>query len=150
MFRGPCGVRDQPDRHAVRPQPAAPRPPSRSTGGRSWDAEPRSGWCQDDRSAFRERFGHLLQRIAELKLDSGDLPGAEQAARRLLGEDACREDAHRLLMVCYARQDQGDLVARQFRRCTARLRADLEIDPSPETVRLYRRLTTRRLRAALP
>jgi DNA-binding SARP family transcriptional activator len=70
-----------------------------------------------------------------------DLDGAQRALERLLREDACRESAHRLLMRCFARRGQRDLVARQFRRCSARLDSDLEITPSAETVTLFRTLT---------
>lgn len=112
-------------------------------GGPLLDGEPRSDWCDQDRSAFAERFVQILQRIGELKVGIGDVPGAELAAQRLLRLDTCRESAHRLLMVCYARQSQLDLVARQFRRCTTQLRAELDIDPSAETVRLYRELVAR-------
>ena len=106
--------------------------------------EPASEWFADLREAFADRFARTLQRLAELDLSIGDVAGAELAARRLLREDPCREVGHRLLMTCYARQNQLDQVARQFRRCAERLRDDLEVAPSAETVRVYRELTALR------
>ena len=110
-------------------------------GGPLFEGDPAVGWFAPERVALQEMFFQVLERLSGLYLDEGDLDGAQGALERLLREDSCRESAHRLLMGCFARRGQGDLVARQYQRCTASLAADLDITPSPATTDLYRTLT---------
>ena len=110
-------------------------------GGPLFDGDPAADWFLPERTALQELFLQVLERLATLLAEQGDVDGAQHALERLLREDACRESAHRLLMSCFARRGQRDLVARQFQRCTARLDADLEIAPSAETVELFHTLT---------
>ena len=110
-------------------------------GGPLFDGDPAADWFLPERVALEELFHQVLERLATLLADRGDLDGAQRALEMLLRADACRESAHRLLMTCYARRGQRDQVARQFQRCVARLDADLEITPSAETVDLFHALT---------
>jgi DNA-binding SARP family transcriptional activator len=109
--------------------------------GPLFDGDSAADWFLPERTALQELFLQVLERLATLLAERGDVDGAQHALERLLREDGCRESAHRLLMSCFARRGQRDLVARQFQRCTARLDADLEITPSAETVDLFRALT---------
>jgi DNA-binding SARP family transcriptional activator len=112
-------------------------------GGPLFDGDPAADWFLPERTALEELFHQVLEHLATLLADRGDLDGAQRALEVLLRGDGCRESAHRLLMTCYARRGQRDQVARQFQRCVARLDADLEITPSAETVDLFRALTRR-------
>jgi DNA-binding SARP family transcriptional activator len=109
--------------------------------GPLFDGDPAADWFLPERTALQELFLQVLERLATLLVERGELDGAQYALDRLLREDGCRESAHRLLMSCFARRGQRDMVARQFQRCTARLDADLGITPSDETVDLFRTLT---------
>jgi DNA-binding SARP family transcriptional activator len=109
--------------------------------GHLFDADPNADWCATERATLADMFGQTLELLAELHLDRGDIDASQRAARRLLDEDGCRESAHRLLMACYARQNQRDQIVRQYRRCVTRLHDELDIAPSSETVRLFRQLT---------
>jgi DNA-binding SARP family transcriptional activator len=109
--------------------------------GPLFDGDPAADWLQPERTALQELFLQVLERLATLLVERGDLDGAQRALGRLLREDGCRESAHRLLMNCFARRGQRDLVARQYRRCAARLETDLDITPSAETVDLFHALT---------
>jgi DNA-binding SARP family transcriptional activator len=109
--------------------------------GPLFDGDPAADWFLPERTALQELFLQVLERLARLLAERGDLDGAQRALERLLREDGCRESAHRLLMSCFARRGQRDMVARQFQRCVARLDADLEITPSAETVDLFHALT---------
>ena len=111
-------------------------------GGPLFDGDPAADWFLPERTALQELFLQVLERLATLLAERGDVDGAQHALERLLREDGCRESAHRLLMSCFARRGQRDLVARQFQRCAARLDADLEITPSAATVALFRALTS--------
>lgn len=111
-------------------------------GGPLFAGDPAADWFLPERTALHELYLQVLERLARLRAERGDLDGAQRALERLLREDGCRESAHRLLMSCFARRGQRDLVARQYQRCTARLDAELDIAPSAETVDLFRELTS--------
>jgi DNA-binding SARP family transcriptional activator len=64
-------------------------------------------------------------------------------AREALAADHCRESAHRLIMRCYARNDQHHLVSRQLKICVTTLRRELGITLAPETIHVFESLTTR-------
>ena len=68
------------------------------------------------------------------------LADATDAAARMLRVDPGREDAHRILMRCHARQHRLAEVLRQFERCRKCLADTLGVTPQPETVALYRTL----------
>jgi DNA-binding SARP family transcriptional activator len=110
-------------------------------GGSLFENDPRTDWCDAERTALTELFAQTVECLARLRLELGDIDAAESAAQRLLQEDRCRESAHRLLMACYATRGRRDLIARQFRRCVSVLETDLDVAPSVETVQLYRDLT---------
>jgi DNA-binding SARP family transcriptional activator len=112
--------------------------------GPLFDGDPGADWFLPERTALHELFLQVLERLAGLLAERGDLDGAQSALERLLREDGCRESAHRLLMNCFASRGQRDLVARQFQRCIARLDTDLDITPSAETVDLFHALTQAR------
>ncbi len=103
-------------------------------GGPLFDGDPVADWYGPERVQLHETYLDVLERLAELDLDDGDVGGAEIQLRRLLRNDACRESAHRLLMSCFAHRGQRDLVVRQFRRCVAVLQGELEVEPSPQTI----------------
>jgi DNA-binding SARP family transcriptional activator len=111
-------------------------------GGPLFAGDPAADWFLPERTALHELYLQVLERLARLRAERGDLDGAQRALERLLREDGCRESAHRLLMSCFARRGQRDLVARQYQRCTARLDEELDITPSAETVDLFRELTS--------
>jgi DNA-binding SARP family transcriptional activator len=110
-------------------------------GGPLFDGDPVADWFVAERTALQELFLQVLERLARVLLRGGDLDGAQAVLEQLLREDACRESAHRLLMGCFADRGQGDLVARQYQRCSARLAAELSIAPSEETTGLFHALT---------
>ncbi|SRR6266568_1255106 len=109
--------------------------------GQLFEGDPNADWCATERATLADMFAQTLELLAGLHLDRGEVDAAQRAAQRLLDEDGCRESAHRLLMACYARQNQRDQIVRQYRRCVTKLHDELDIAPSTETVRLFRELT---------
>jgi DNA-binding SARP family transcriptional activator len=59
---------------------------------------------------------------------------------RILGKDCCWEEAYRLLMKCYYRQNNRAMVIRVFRQCRDNLKAELAATPAKETLELYKKL----------
>jgi DNA-binding SARP family transcriptional activator len=60
--------------------------------------------------------------------------------RKLLEIDGTREDVHRRLMRAFMREGQRSLALRQYHRCVESLRDELDVDPLPATVELYKKL----------
>jgi DNA-binding SARP family transcriptional activator len=97
-----------------------------------------------DAQSLRDLLNQVLERLAVLREDAGDLHGCVRVSLRHLGLDECNEGAHRRLMRCYAGLGQPQLADRQFRRCVASLRQLLAMPPADETTLLYRRITERK------
>ena len=70
---------------------------------------------------MRERFRRVCFKVAvaasRLNLQASRIDEAVALAQRALAHDRCLEEAHRLLMECYARQGRMDLAAKQYRSC---------------------------------
>jgi DNA-binding SARP family transcriptional activator len=109
--------------------------------GHLFDSDPNTDWCATERASLADTYAQTLELLAELHLRRGEIDAAQHTTQRLLDHDGCRESAHRLLMICYATQNQNDKIARQYRRCVTRLHDELDVAPSTETVRLFHRLT---------
>lgn len=104
----------------------------------TWD------WHLSEQRHLQESYLQALEQLGELFLQLGDLAEAVQVAERALITDCCRESAHRLLMRCYAQQQQQQLVSRQFQLCVTTLHEQLGVAASALTFRLFEELTTRR------
>ncbi|RME86673.1 MAG: hypothetical protein D6770_11375 [Anaerolineae bacterium] len=98
-------------------------------------------WAWPERERLNRAYLSALLALAELYLQSGQTGEAITLAQRALEWDSCLEEAHRLLMRAYARQGDRPAIVRQYRTCKDTLRTELDVSPSPETERLYRRLT---------
>jgi DNA-binding SARP family transcriptional activator len=98
-------------------------------------------WYLDEQRALQERYLEAKEALAEGFLGAGDVTGAVAVCEDVLRTDPCRESAHRLLMRCFARQHQNQLIARQFRRCAELLDRELGLRPAGETRRLFDQLT---------
>jgi DNA-binding SARP family transcriptional activator len=97
--------------------------------------DPYEEWPALTRERLRLDFLDILDRLSR-RLEQGRPATSAALCRRIIERDACREDAHRRLMRCYARQGQPQLALRQYRACAAALRAELDVDPAPATTRL--------------
>jgi len=93
-----------------------------------------------DAQALSDRLNQILDSLARLLEDSGDLHGCLRAAHRHLALDECNEVTHRRLMRCYARLGQPQLAERQYRNCVAALKTQLGIHPQPQTTELCHKI----------
>jgi DNA-binding SARP family transcriptional activator len=100
--------------------------------------EPYEEWTLLRRETLRIKYLDLLDRLTALYLDGDRIGECIGAAQQILHQDACREDAHRLLMRCYARQGRLHQVSRQFELCTRAMESGLGCGPSEATASLYR------------
>jgi DNA-binding SARP family transcriptional activator len=100
-----------------------------------------SDWYLPEQRRLKELYLQALEHLTEISLDLGDLDAAVQFGQLALSADQCYESVHRLLMRCYALQHQQQLVARQYRSCSAALQDELGVCPGADTVELFRQLT---------
>jgi DNA-binding SARP family transcriptional activator len=101
---------------------------------------PYEEWTTLTRETLRIKYLDLLDRLARLLVEQGREAECIEVVQRILNQDACREDAHRLLMRCYARQGRTHQALRQFELCCRSLRTTVGVGPSQTTVDLYRSL----------
>jgi DNA-binding SARP family transcriptional activator len=90
-----------------------------------------------ERERLRAHFLTVLARLADHFFSLDDYNACLRYANRLLENDACREDAHRLLMCCYMRQGERAQALRQYRLCENILRAEFDAAPERRTTLLY-------------
>ena len=100
--------------------------------------EPYEDWALLRRETLRVKYLDLLDRLTTSYLADERIGECISAAQHILHQDACREDAHRLLMRCYARQGRIHQVTRQFELCARAIQSALGCEPSESTATLYR------------
>jgi len=98
--------------------------------------DPYEEWPVLTREHLRLTYLDLLDRLSRLHFDQGRYAASAALCRRIIGHDRCREDAHRRLIRCYSRLGQPHLALRQYLACVKALRAELDVDPAPTTIRL--------------
>jgi len=90
--------------------------------------------------SLRGKYMTLLSRLADYSYADDDLRICLEYARRLLSLDPCREDAHRVVMRCYARQGERTQALRQYQLCETVLRNEFDILPEAATTNLYNQI----------
>jgi predicted ATPase/DNA-binding SARP family transcriptional activator len=97
-------------------------------------------WTLEAREALREQATALELALGEVRLEAGELSGAQESFYRTLRLDPLREAAHRGLMRVHAHLGDRVGLERQYRRYAEALSQSLDASPSPETARFYRAL----------
>jgi DNA-binding SARP family transcriptional activator len=98
---------------------------------------PYDDWALLPRETLRVTYLDVLDRLAALHLAKERFDRCIAVAQLILQQDPCREDAHRLLMRCYAQQGRLHEALRQFELCTRALTTTLGSRPSRATVELH-------------
>ncbi|MDT8307870.1 MAG: bacterial transcriptional activator domain-containing protein, partial [Anaerolineae bacterium] len=94
-----------------------------------------------EREALAEAYREAALELAELDLQEEAYTRVLALCRRLLAEDPCLEEAHRLAMRAHAARGNMAAVVRQFNRCQQALEEEIRVYPSQRTVELYHSLT---------
>ncbi|HTZ23032.1 MAG TPA: BTAD domain-containing putative transcriptional regulator [Streptosporangiaceae bacterium] len=100
-------------------------------------------WYLPEQRRLKELYLQAVECLAEIHLEQRDLTAAVRFGQLALLADQCCEPAHRLLMRCYAQQNQQQLVSRQYLLCSDALQDELGVSPGADTVRLLHSLTSR-------
>ncbi len=98
-------------------------------------------WSAGTREELRLTYLQSGLRLATLFFEAGKWDDSMRICHDLLAVDPCNEAAFCMLMRCHAQRGNRSAVHSVFQRCTAALREDLNVEPSAETVALYRQLT---------
>lgn len=93
-----------------------------------------------ERERLRALYLTVLARLASHYYVEGELDAALQTALRLLNHDACREDAHRIVMRCHVLRGERTQAMRQYQLCAQLLRSEFDVDPEPGTVELFEQI----------
>ncbi|MGI8825453.1 MAG: BTAD domain-containing putative transcriptional regulator [Chloroflexota bacterium] len=94
-------------------------------------------WASDQAELLRNAYARLLAGWAEVLADQKRWERAIDVGEQLLRFDSTLEAGHRALMRYYLAAGTRDRALRQYRRCEATLRSELDVDPDPETTVLY-------------
>ncbi len=97
-------------------------------------------WCSEERERLVALYLRTADRVAELLAQKGVWEEVLTVCQEILARDPCWESAYRWMMLAYARTGRRAQAARVYQRCVQRLRDELQVEPSPSTVRLYETL----------
>ncbi len=99
-------------------------------------------WVLVQRERLRQAALELFQILANHFAACSEHARAMEYTRKLLALDPWREEAHRQMMRLLARSGQRSAALAQFERCRRLLRKELGVEPTDETITLYRRIRT--------
>ncbi len=99
-----------------------------------------ASWTWSERERLSRLFVECALTLGQLQLDQADYNAALESVQRVLTEDACQEDAHRLAMRIYAALGNRAAIVRQYAQCEQALLTEIDASPSPQTADLYQAL----------
>ncbi len=94
-------------------------------------------WVWTEREHLQRVFTEAILTLVQLQFESGDYNAALASCHRVLADDPCLEDAHRLAMRIHAAMGNRAAVARQYAQCQRALLEEIDVPPSPQTEELY-------------
>ena len=108
--------------------------------GGAYMPDTEAAWTYLERERLRRIYLDTALCLAQLTLRAGASDTALEWCQRVLVEDPCLEDAHRLAMRIYAANGNRAGVARQYSLCQKVLQEEVAAPPSPQTEELYAQL----------
>jgi DNA-binding SARP family transcriptional activator len=105
-------------------------------------------WCTAERERLFEIYLEMLTGMAECHAKLGHFAEAVRVCRTALVRDPGRESFHRALMEYLVQLGRADWAIAQYHRCRHLLARELDVEPMPETQRLYRQILERHQGAA--
>ncbi|MFV1948561.1 MAG: ABC transporter substrate-binding protein [Anaerolineales bacterium] len=94
-------------------------------------------WVIRERFRLESLFIEALSKLMLLQEKAGDFGFALSTANQLIELYSLHEDAHRLLMRVYCALGQRNSALEQYQTCCRILREELDVDPMPETSKLF-------------
>lgn len=103
-------------------------------------------WILREREELRQLYLRVLLHLAQHWRTQGDYSQTIATAQRILALDPAEEVAHQHLLFCYTTTGDRQAARQQYEACVRALREELDVEPAPETVALYRRSQQARAR----
>ncbi len=94
-------------------------------------------WVIAQREQLHRIFVEAGLELASLHLELDQARQALNVCHRIIAEEPCAEDAHRLAMRAHAIMGNRAEVADQFEKCRTELREDVDAEPSSYTLELF-------------
>jgi two-component SAPR family response regulator/Flp pilus assembly protein TadD len=94
-------------------------------------------WVWPERERLRQAYEEACLSLAEIHLAGGSPQEAIVLCQKVLAEEPCQEEAHRLAMRAYAALGNRAAVTRQFERCRRALWEEIHALPSQKTEAAY-------------
>ncbi len=104
------------------------------------DAPEFEEWVVTQRARWHDLAVSAYENLTHAFAARGAYANAMQYARHLLTLDPWREEAHRHLMLLYARTGQRSAALAQYETCRRVLRDEMGVEPSAETKNWYERI----------
>ncbi len=100
-------------------------------------------WCTAERERLFEIYLDMLTGLAECHARAGHFAEAVQVCRTAIVRDPGRESFHRTCMKNLVQLGRADWAMAQYHRCRRLLARELDVEPMPETQRLYQKIFNR-------
>lgn len=97
-------------------------------------------WTLQKREYLQNQYVQLINVLSRNYQNNQEYTAAIALCQKLLLQDNCCEEAHRRLIECYIAQNQRHLAIRQYQQCQEILAKELNLNPSPETTNIVKRL----------
>jgi len=97
-------------------------------------------WFAEERDRYRIAFGDAMLRATKLAMDAGKTSEALKFAWSGVSADSGREDLCQSLMRCLIATGQRTIAIEVYMKCREKLIEDFGLDPSAETVALYKQI----------
>ncbi len=103
--------------------------------------EAEGDWVTTERQLLAQIHEHSRLTLAQLLLEKGEPKTALVHCQTILADNHCMESAHRLAMQSYAALGNRSGIKNQYEQCKLFLMEELGLEPSAETVKLYKLLS---------
>lgn len=107
-------------------------------------------WVLLERERLHEMYLQALEALSHLESAMGHHASALESALALTRADPLREAGHRQVMRLYARLGRPEAALQQFAICREILKAELGLEPTPETKALAQRIIGRHVQELGP
>jgi DNA-binding SARP family transcriptional activator/predicted ATPase len=97
-------------------------------------------WQSLQAERLRRMLESALENIAAYSLHQREYEAAVEFSRRWLSLNPLHEQAHRMLMLSYARSGNRSAALRQYQECSKILNEELGVAPQEETRNLFRKI----------
>jgi DNA-binding SARP family transcriptional activator len=90
-------------------------------------------WCIEERDRLGVLYLRGAEKLAQAYVAVEQYEASIRWCEKILKTDDCWEEAYRLLMICYHRQNNRSLSLKWYEKCAAKLKEQMGVSPLPST-----------------